>query len=76
MSGRATGPLKPNNMITDFDGAQRYTMSRTELHYVYKKLDDFRADCMHNEYIQHKAAFDEIFALIHTHIKNTKRNSK
>lgn len=55
------------------NGTQRHTMNRQDLQYTYKKLDDFRADLTYSEYLLHKPAFDEIFALIHKCIRNSKR---
>lgn len=61
-------------MITDNNGAKRYTMTNDELYKVYKKLEDFVADCTTTEYIENKSAIDAVFSLIHKHQQRARFN--
>lgn len=56
-------------MITDTNGAKRYTMSSEELRSLYKKLEDFIADCTTQEYIENKESINDVLSLIHKHQK-------
>lgn len=54
-------------MITDVNGAKRYTMSSDELRALYKKLENFIADCTTQEYIENKESINNVLGLIHKH---------
>lgn len=54
-------------MITDTNGAKRYTMSSGELRALYKKLENFIADCTTQEYIENKESISNVLSLIHKH---------
>lgn len=54
-------------MIKDSNKAMRYTMTNDELYKVYKKLEDFVADCTTQEYLENKSSIDAVFSLIHKH---------
>lgn len=55
-------------MITDSNGAKRYTMSSEELKALYKKLENFISDCTYQEYQENKEAINNVFSLIHKHL--------
>ncbi len=57
-------------MITDSNGANRYTMSSEELMALYKKLENFIADCTFQEYQENKEAINGVLSLIHKHLNN------
>lgn len=61
-------------MITDNNGAKRYTMTNDELYKVYKKFEDFVADCTTEEYIENKSSIDAVFSLIHKHQQRARFN--
>lgn len=52
----------------DSTGARRYTMTLAELQALYKRMEDFIADCTQSEYNENKAAIIAVFSLIHKHI--------
>lgn len=54
-------------MITDTNGAKRYTLSSEELRKLYKKMENFIADCTYQEYIENKEAINNVLNLIHKH---------
>ena len=54
-------------MITDVNGARRYTMSSEELRALYKKIENFIADCTTQEYIENKESINNVLSLIHKH---------
>lgn len=61
-------------MNTDLNGAKRYTMTNDDLWKVYKKLEDFVADCTTEEYIENKSSIDAVFSLIHKHQQRARFN--
>lgn len=54
-------------MITDNNGAKRYTMSLDELRALYKKMENFIADCTLEEYMENKQSITDVLTLIHKH---------
>lgn len=54
----------------DETGARRYTMTLDELQALYKRFEDFIADCTQQEYNKNKSAIIAVYSLIHTHINN------
>lgn len=54
--------------IIDETGCARYTMRLEELQYLYKRFEDFVADCTQQEYNENKAAITAMYTLIHKHI--------
>lgn len=56
-------------MMEDFNGAKRYTMSSEELRALYKKLENFIADCTYQEYQENKEAINDVLSLIHKHLR-------
>ena len=57
-------------MITDNNGAKRYTMTKEELNQLYKRLENFIADCTFEEYKENKEAINGVLSLIHKHLNN------
>lgn len=54
--------------FTDIDGCQRYTMNLDQLQSLYKRFEDFVADCPQQEYNENKSAIIAVFSLIHKHM--------
>lgn len=54
--------------IVDESGCRRYTMALPELQALYKKFENFVADCPQQEYNENKQAITAVYALIHKHI--------
>ena len=59
------------NGIKDEFGCYRYTMDLPELQDLYKKFENFVADCLPEEVKENKAAIVQTFALIKKHIDET-----
>lgn len=59
---------KKKRGIVDETGATRYTMTVDSLNRLYKRLEDFIADCTQQEYDENKVAIAATMALIHKHI--------
>lgn len=53
------------------DGARRYTMTVPELENLYKRLENFIADCTRLEYERNREHINAVFSLLHEHM-NTK----
>lgn len=60
--------------IIDETGCRRYTMSRGQLQYLYKQLENFVADCTKQEYDKNKESINAVYALIHKHINSETTN--
>lgn len=58
--------LKPT--IIDQDGSERYTMNLDQLQSLYKRFEDFVADCTKQEYTENKSAIIAVLSLIHKHM--------
>lgn len=56
--------------IIDETGCQRYTMTLEQLQALYKKFEDFVADCTQQEYNENKSAIIAVYTLMHKHINN------
>lgn len=56
--------------IIDETGCRRYTMQFPELQDLYKRFENFIADCTQQEYNENKAAITAVYTLIHKHINN------
>lgn len=54
--------------IIDETGCARYTMRLEELQYLYKRFENFVADCTKQEYDENKESINAVYALIHKHI--------
>ena len=54
--------------IIDKDGSRRYTMTLDDLNRLYKKFEDFVADCTQEEYDQYKESIIGVYTLMHKHI--------
>ena len=55
-------------VVIDETGCRRYTMTLGELQTLYKRFEDFIADCTQEEYKENKAAIIAVYSLIHKHI--------
>ena len=55
----------------DKSGTLRYNMTVEELQCLYKRLEDFVADCTRDEYNENKDAINSVYALLHKHMKNS-----
>ena len=62
---------KSERGFVDETGSRRYTMTIDELESIYKRLEDFVADCTKEEYDENKDAINVVYTLIHKHIKTT-----
>ena len=56
--------------VIDESGCRRYTMQLPELQELYKRFENFVADCTQQEYNENKAAITAVYTLIHKHINN------
>lgn len=54
--------------IVDESGCMRYTMTLPELQGMYKRFENFVADCTQQEYNENKAAIIAVYTLIKKHI--------
>ena len=54
--------------VIDESGCRRYTMQLPELQDLYKRFENFVADCTQQEYNENKAAITAVYTLIHKHI--------
>ena len=54
--------------FADETGAMRYTMPEPELQDLYKRFENFVADCTQQEYNENKQAITAVYTLIHKHI--------
>lgn len=68
MGTRPDGRILIQRGITDETGCMRYTMTLDQLNALYKKFEDFIADCTQQEYDENKASIIAVFTLIHKHI--------
>ena len=57
--------------VLDIDGATRHLMERDDLEDLYRKIDNFIADCTRQEAEEHRNAFNEIKTLIHQRMKES-----
>ncbi len=64
----APKPQKKRGII-DMVGATRHTLSRDDLQDLYRKLDNFLADCTLEEAEENKDAFIKVKTLIHEHMQ-------
>lgn len=56
------------------NGINRYTMTLQELSEVYRKLENFVADCTTQEYLDNREAINAVFSLIHVHMQHARRD--
>lgn len=54
-------------------GATRHAMSDKELNELYKRLENFIADCMVEEAKENRDAFVKVQTLIHQRIRENKK---
>lgn len=54
--------------IVDESGCMRYTMTLPELQGIYKRFENFVADCTQQEYNENKSAIIAVYTLIKKHI--------
>lgn len=68
--GRDTELIAVDEMpgIIDESGCARYTMRLEELQALYKRFEDFVADCTQQEYNENKSAIIAVYTLLHKHI--------
>lgn len=68
-TGRVPGTKKQNmateNTKTDKFGAVRHAMSMNDLRDLYKRLENFIADCTRNEVDNNRDAINGVLTLIH-----------
>ena len=55
-------------VVIDETGCRRYTMTLDELQTLYKRFENFVADCTQEEYEENKAAIIAVYSLIHKHM--------
>lgn len=60
----------------DKSGTLRYNMTIEELQCLYKRLEDFVADCTREEYDENKDAINVVYTLIHKHIKTASNENE
>lgn len=70
MGTRPDGKIIIQRGILDETGSERYTMTLEQLSALYKKFEDFVADCTQQEYNENKAAITAVYTLMHKHINN------
>lgn len=56
--------------FVDETGCRRYTMSLEQLEALYKRFENFVADCPQEEYNENKSAITAVYTLLHKHINN------
>lgn len=56
------------NGFLDGSGARRYTMPLDELQDLYKRFENFVADCTEQEYRANKEHITAVYTLLHRHI--------
>ena len=54
--------------IIDESGCRRYTLTLPQLQELYKKFEEFVADCTQQEFNENKAAITAVYTLIHKHL--------
>lgn len=59
--------------LVDEVGATRHAMSKVELNELYRKLENFIADCTIEEVKENRDAFVKIQTLIHQRMRETKK---
>lgn len=59
--------------LVDEVGATRHAMSKVELNELYKKLDNFIADCTIEEAKQNRDAFVKVQTLIHQRMREANK---
>lgn len=60
--------ISVNVGFVDVDGSRRYTMTLDDLNRLYKKFEDFVADCTQEEYNKYKECIIGVYSLMHKHI--------
>lgn len=60
-------------MVTDELGAVRHAMTAKELDDLYKRLENFIADCTFEEAKENRDAFVKVKTMIHQIMKETKK---
>jgi len=84
MGGRFNPNLRKNEVnskknergFVDETGSRRYTMTIDDLESIYKKLEDFVADCTKEECDENRGAINIVFSLIHKHIKTASHENE
>lgn len=59
--------------LVDEVGATRHAMSKVELNELYRKLENFIADCTIEEAKENRDAFVKVQMLIHQRMRETKK---
>lgn len=59
--------------FVDDIGATRHQMSYDELNELYKRLDNFIADCTFEEAKENRDAFVKVKTMIHQRMRETKK---
>lgn len=62
-----------DNPFVDDMGANRHAMSYDELNELYKRLDNFIADCTFEEAKENRDAFVKVKTMIHQRMRETKK---
>jgi len=60
--------VKDERGFVDESGCRRYTMTLEQLQDLYKRFENFVADCTQQEYNENKSAIIAVYSLIHKHI--------
>lgn len=60
-------------MVTDEFGAVRHAMTAKELDDLYKRLENFIADCTRSEVDANRDAFVKVKTMIHQRMRETKK---
>ncbi len=55
----------PKRGFVDESGCRRHTMTSSELNVLYRKLENFIADCTKDEYERRKDEFASVLTIIH-----------
>lgn len=58
--------------IIDEMGATRHAMSYEQLNELYRRIDDFIADCTYEEATENREVFAKVKTMIHQRMRDTK----
>lgn len=58
--------------VIDESGCRRYTLTLPDLQGIYKRFEEFVADCTQEEYNDNKSAITAVYTLIHKHMNAEK----
>ena len=63
-------------MVTDEFGAVRHAMSMNDLRDLYKRLENFIADCTRNEVDENRDAINGVLTLVHKRMVDFLQNKQ